>query len=45
MEATAQQNGHKTFDFAAVLTRMTQDRASDVHLSPGFPPAWRWPGC
>jgi twitching motility protein PilT len=35
MEAT------KTFDFAEVLTRMAEDRASDVHLSPGFPPAMR----
>src|SRR4051794_21640658 len=31
----------KTFDFADVLTRMTEERASDVHLSPGFPPAMR----
>jgi twitching motility protein PilT len=37
MEATAT----KTFDFADVLTRMTEERASDVHLSPGFPPAMR----
>jgi twitching motility protein PilT len=36
MEAAA-----KTFDFADVLTRMTEERASDVHLSPGFPPAMR----
>ena len=28
-------------DFAAVLTRMVEERASDVHLSPGFPPAMR----
>src|SRR5215212_8776088 len=28
-------------DFAAVLTRMVQARASDVHLTPGFPPAMR----
>ena len=28
-------------DFAAVLTRMVEVRASDVHLSPGFPPAVR----
>src|SRR5919204_281391 len=28
-------------DFAAVLTRMVEERASDVHLSPGFPPAIR----
>ena len=29
------------FDFAEVLTRMVQMRASDVHLTPGFPPAVR----
>jgi twitching motility protein PilT len=28
-------------DFAAVLTKMVEERASDVHLSPGFPPAIR----
>src|SRR3954471_20754148 len=37
MEAAATKN----FDFADVLTRMTEERASDVHLSPGFPPAMR----
>jgi twitching motility protein PilT len=37
MEAAAT----KTFDFADVLTRMTEERASDVHLSPGFCPAMR----
>jgi twitching motility protein PilT len=31
----------KNFDFAEVLTRMVEERASDVHLSPGFPPAIR----
>ncbi len=31
----------KPFDFADVITRMTEERASDVHLSPGFPPAIR----
>jgi twitching motility protein PilT len=31
----------KEFDFADVLTRMAEERASDVHLSPGFPPAMR----
>ncbi|MGZ5310697.1 MAG: type IV pilus twitching motility protein PilT [Solirubrobacterales bacterium] len=36
MEAATQQ-----FDFAQVLMRMAQERASDVHLSPGFPPAIR----
>src|SRR4051812_11098401 len=31
----------KNFDFADVVTRMMEERASDVHLSPGFPPAIR----
>jgi twitching motility protein PilT len=31
----------KHFDFADVLTGMVEDRASDVHLTPGFPPAVR----
>src|SRR5919197_6014763 len=30
-----------TLDFAAVLTKMVDSRASDVHLSPGFAPAMR----
>jgi twitching motility protein PilT len=38
MEAAATQ---RQFDFSEVLTRMTEERASDVHLSPGFPPAIR----
>jgi twitching motility protein PilT len=29
------------FDFSDVLRRMVETRASDVHLSPGFPPAMR----
>ena len=29
----------RNFDFAEVLTRMAEERASDVHLSPGFCPA------
>ena len=29
------------FDFAAVLSRMVEARASDVHITPGFPPAIR----
>ena len=29
------------FDFAEVLTRMVQMGASDVHLTPGVPPAMR----
>jgi twitching motility protein PilT len=28
-------------DFAAVLTRMVEERASDVHITAGFPPAMR----
>ena len=39
MEAATRQ-----FDFAEVLTRMAAERASDVHLSPGFPPAVRVKG-
>jgi twitching motility protein PilT len=36
------ENGQKRdFDFAEVLTTMAEERASDVHLSPGFPPALR----
>jgi twitching motility protein PilT len=31
----------RNFDFADVLTRMSDERASDVHLSPGFAPAIR----
>src|SRR5918997_1092895 len=30
-----------SMDFAAVLTKMVEVRASDVHLTPGFPPAIR----
>jgi twitching motility protein PilT len=30
-----------SIDFAAVLTKMVEVRASDVHLTPGFPPALR----
>jgi Tfp pilus assembly ATPase PilU len=29
------------FDFADVITRMVEMKASDVHLTPGFPPAVR----
>ena len=39
MEAAAATT--RQFDFADVLTRMAEDRASDVHLSPGFCPAIR----
>jgi twitching motility protein PilT len=38
MEASA---ATRKFDFAEVLTRMAEERASDVHLSPGFAPAIR----
>jgi twitching motility protein PilT len=31
----------RDFDFAEVITRMAEERASDVHLSPGFRPAIR----
>jgi twitching motility protein PilT len=42
MEATPEPvEATKAFDFADVLTRMADERASDVHLSPGFPPAIR----
>jgi len=42
MEANTQATeGTKPFDFADILTRMAEERASDVHLSPGFPPAIR----
>jgi twitching motility protein PilT len=30
-----------SLDFAAVLTKMVDVRASDVHLTPGYPPAMR----
>ena len=39
MDAAAATTRH--YDFAEVLTRMAEDRASDVHLSPGFRPAIR----
>jgi twitching motility protein PilT len=39
MEAAAAPTRH--FDFADVLTRMAEERASDVHLSSGFCPAIR----
>src|SRR3954468_53356 len=39
--ATPATEGTKAFDFADVLTRMAEERASDVHLSPGFAPAMR----
>jgi twitching motility protein PilT len=34
----------RKFDFAEVLTRMAEQKASDVHLSPGYPPALRLRG-
>jgi twitching motility protein PilT len=39
MEAAAAPT--RQFDFAEVLTKMAEERASDVHLSPGFRPAIR----
>jgi twitching motility protein PilT len=38
MEAAA---ATREFDFAEILTRMAEERASDVHLTAGFPPAIR----
>ncbi len=38
MEAAA---ATRQYDFAEVLTRMAEERASDVHLTPGYPPAIR----
>jgi len=38
------EDARKPFDFAEVLTRMAQEKASDVHLSPGFAPALRMRG-
>jgi twitching motility protein PilT len=38
MEAAA---ATRKFDFAEILTRMAEERASDVHLTPGYPPAIR----
>ena len=39
--ANATINELMDFDFADVLTRMVEMRASDVHLTPGYPPAIR----
>jgi twitching motility protein PilT len=41
MEAAA---ATRNFDFAEILTRMSEERASDVHLSAGYPPAMRLRG-
>jgi twitching motility protein PilT len=38
MEAAA---ATRKYDFAEILTRMAEERASDVHLTPGYPPAIR----
>jgi twitching motility protein PilT len=38
MEAAAET---RQYDFADILTRMAEERASDVHLTPGYPPAIR----
>src|SRR5689334_3180558 len=43
MEA-ATQTPTRNFDFAEILTRMSEERASDVHLTAGFPPAMRLRG-
>jgi twitching motility protein PilT len=34
----------RPFDFAEILTRMSEERASDVHLTAGYPPAIRVSG-
>jgi twitching motility protein PilT len=34
----------RSFDFAEILTRMSEERASDVHLTAGYPPAMRLRG-
>src|SRR5262245_38949671 len=41
MEAAAAPAQTHEFDFAEVLTKMAEQRASDVHLSPGYCPAIR----
>jgi twitching motility protein PilT len=41
MRARAPIKGPMSLDFAAVLTKMVETRSSDVHLTPGFPPAVR----
>jgi twitching motility protein PilT len=41
MEAAA---ATRDFDFAEILTRMSEERASDVHLTAGYPPAMRLRG-
>jgi twitching motility protein PilT len=41
MEAAA---ATRNFDFAEILTRMSEERASDVHLTAGYPPAMRLRG-
>ncbi len=44
MEAAAAPKPTRPFDFAEILTRMSEERASDVHLTPGYPPAMRLRG-
>jgi twitching motility protein PilT len=44
MEAAAAPTPPRNFDFAEILTRMSEERASDVHLSAGYPPAMRLRG-
>jgi twitching motility protein PilT len=41
MEAAA---ATRSYDFAEILTRMSEERASDVHLTAGYPPAMRLRG-
>jgi twitching motility protein PilT len=44
MEAAAAPTPTRPFDFAEILTRMSEERASDVHLTAGYPPAMRLRG-
>ncbi len=41
MRASPTIKGPMSLDFAEVLTKMVESRASDVHLTPGFAPALR----
>jgi twitching motility protein PilT len=41
LQAVRDEKRAVSIDFAAVLRQMVEARASDVHLSPGFPPAVR----
>jgi twitching motility protein PilT len=44
MEAAAAPTPSRKYDFAEILTRMSEERASDVHLTAGYPPAMRLRG-